>query len=82
MFHVVVTRSAPECDRAQPLDGRSGWTSTLRSWTRSLTTASSCSAARSRTSNRGVRATDAESPEAIRARLAEDRGARRTCTSS
>ncbi len=25
MFHVVVSRSGPEWDRSQPLDGQSGW---------------------------------------------------------
>jgi uncharacterized protein YciI len=72
MFHVVVSRSGPEWDRAQPLEGQSGWDAHAAFMDDLVDRGFIVLGGPLDDELRVVHAIEAESAEAVRATLARD----------
>ena len=72
MFHVVLTRSGPEWDASEPLEGQSGWSEHATFMDDLVDTGFLVLGGPLEDDVRTVHAVEAESPEAIRETLARD----------
>ena len=72
MFHVVVSRSGPEWDRSQPLDGQSGWEAHAAFMDELVDRGFIVLGGPLEDELRVVHAIEAESADAVRATLARD----------